>query len=112
MCSVSLLDKFGIGQLNIEPNYLSTKGFENVKNKLLKVIIISLIVGVATLNTPIHVVPHELSCNLILGRLWIHAMNGVPSTLHKKIKHIYSNKVYTLDADPKPYSILPLEKHK
>lgn len=44
---------------------------------------------------------HNLSCNILLGRPWIHAINGLPSTLHRSMKYIYNNKVYTLKANPK-----------
>lgn len=112
VCSVSLLDRLNIHKSTIRHDSLSIMGFDNVAKKSLGVIIIPLTIGVVTLNTPIHIMSYQLSRNLILGREWIHAMNSVPSTLHRKIKYIYNNKVHTLDIDPKPYTVLHLEKTK
>lgn len=112
VCSLSLLDRLDIDQSTIRLDYFSIKGFENVKKKPLGVNIMSLTARVVTLNTPIQVIPYELSCNLILGGQWIHAMNGVPSTLHHKMKYIYNNIVHTLDVDVEPDSVFQLERNK
>lgn len=55
----------------------------------------------ATISTLVYVMVEKLPCNLLLGRLWIHALGVVPSTLHKSINFIYSNQVVTDRVDPK-----------
>jgi hypothetical protein len=64
------------------------------------------------LQTPIHVMPHDLSCHILLGRLWIHVMNVVPSTLHRKMKYIYNKKIHMIEYDLEPNSCLNIEKGK
>lgn len=67
----------------------------------LGVIILLVKVGKVMLQTPTHVMPHNLSYNLMLDRPWIHEMNVVPSTLHHMLKYIYNNKVHMVKDDPK-----------
>lgn len=67
-------------------------------------------VGKVTLQTPIHVMPHEFLYNLLLGRPCIHEMNVVTSMLHYMLKYIYSNKVYTMKVDPKSENYLQFDK--
>lgn len=55
------------------------------------------------LPTPIHIMQGPLSYNILLGRPWIHAMKGVPSTLHRIMKFEYNNKIYMVDTDEQSY---------
>jgi hypothetical protein len=111
VCSVNLLKKLHFNKSDIFLDSLSIQWFDNVGKKLLGFITLPIRAGKLMLQTPIHLMPHDLSYNLLLGRTWIHAMNGVPYTLYRKMKYFEENKVYTLDEDPKPNSFL-IEKNK
>ena len=78
--------------------------------KYLGVITLPITIGEATLQIPIHVMPHDLSYNPLLGRPWIHEMNAMPSTLDHIMKYVYNNHIYEIEIDPKPKSCLHLEK--
>lgn len=88
----------------IKPNNIYIFGFDNVGRKPLR-----------TIKLPIKVVPcfhilvsmsfWILSYNLLLGRLWIHAMKGVLYTLHQEMKYEYNNKIYVVKADEKVYTL-------
>lgn len=54
--------------------------------------------------------PDDLSYNHLLGRPWIHKINGVPSTLHRVIKYVYNNKFYRLKANTEPKIFLMDER--
>lgn len=62
-----------------------------------------------TLQTMIHVIPNDLSYNLLLGRPWLHEMHVVPSTLHCIMKYVYNKKIYTIIVDIEPYDCLKIE---
>ena len=110
MCSVNLLDRLHVGKSQIKPDSVFVQGFDNTTEQLLSVITLPITIGVATLQTPIHVMPYDLSYNLLLGRPWIHEMNAVPSTLHRIMKYVYNNKIYQVEIDLEPESCVYLEK--
>lgn len=101
ICSVNILDKIGMDITLIQLVDLSIKGFDNVGREPLAVITLLVKVGKVVLQNLIHVMPHDLSYNLLLGRPWIHEMKRVPSMLHHSMKYIYNNKVYMIRFDPK-----------
>lgn len=112
VCSINLLDKIKVDKIQIQPDSLSIRGFDNIGKKPLGVITLPITIGKETLQTPVDVMPHDLSYNLLLGRQWIHEMNGMPSTLHRKMKYLYNNKVHTIKADPQLDSFLIEKKGK
>lgn len=57
-------------------------------------------IGLVTIPTLVHVMQGPLSYNLLLGRLWIHALGAVSSTLHGSIKFVANNQVVTIKVDP------------
>lgn len=104
ICCVDLLDKINWDYSSIQPDHLCVRGFDNVLKESLGIVILPIKVGPMTLPTPIHVIPNHLNYNLLLGRPWIHAMNVVPSTLHRTIKFIYNNELHSIKADSSPYN--------
>lgn len=93
VCSNDLLIKLGMDRSLIQPNALSIHGFDDVGRRPLGIITLPIKVGLIVLPTLIHVILDVLSYNILLGRPCIHAMGGVPSTLHRIVKYTY-NKVY------------------
>ncbi|KAI5317112.1 hypothetical protein L3X38_036819 [Prunus dulcis] len=73
---------------------------------------IELMIGDLKSNTLFHVIDAMTSCNLLLGRLWVHENGIVPSTLHECFKF------YRGGADAKFYinedvafEVIPVEVH-
>lgn len=95
VCSINLLDKINWDYSFLQPNSLNVCGFDNVNRKSLGTITLPITIGPMTLPAPIHVMPNTLNYNLLLGRLRIHAIKEVPSTLHHTIKD-----------DPNPYNVV------
>lgn len=65
--SVNLLDKFDVEKLEIQPDSLSIKGFDNVEKQPIGVINLPILVRLVTFQTPIHVMPNDISYNILLG---------------------------------------------
>jgi hypothetical protein len=63
--SVTLLDKLVVDKSRIKPKSLLIYGFDSVGMKPIGVITLPIIVGKAMLQTPIHVMPRDLSYNLL-----------------------------------------------
>jgi hypothetical protein len=51
--------------------------------------------------TLIYAILDDLSYKFLLGIIWIHVMRGVPSTLHRMMKFLCNEKVYTIKDDSK-----------
>ena len=47
----------------------------------------------------LHVIDILVTFAILLGRLWFHPLDGVPSTIHQKIKFPYKNKVVTISTE-------------
>lgn len=82
VCGIDLLHKIKVDTSLIKLDKLKIHGFDNLGIQSLGTITLPIKVGPVTLSTLFHVMLGALSYNMILGRLWIHAMGAVPSTLH------------------------------
>lgn len=60
VCSVSLLDQLEIDRSQIILYFISIQGFDNTKKQPLSVITLLIVVGLVTLQTPIHVLLDDL----------------------------------------------------
>ncbi|RVW29325.1 Gypsy retrotransposon integrase-like protein 1 [Vitis vinifera] len=59
-------------------------------------LMIDLQIGPATFSTLFQVLRIPTSFNLLLGRLWIHIVGVIPSSLHQKVKSIHDGQVITV----------------
>jgi len=50
----------------------------------------------------------KLSCNLLLGRPWLHDMGTIPSIVHGYLKYEYEGNIHKIIGDPKPYALCNL----
>ncbi|KAK4733918.1 hypothetical protein R3W88_008179 [Solanum pinnatisectum] len=65
---------------------------------------VGLSIGDVKSNTLIHVIDGKTSCNLLLGRPWVHENGVVPSTLHQCMKYMKDEEVLKIDADINPFT--------
>jgi hypothetical protein len=110
VCSITLLDKLGVDKSQIQPDSLSIRGFNNIGRQLLDIITLPITVVKETLQNHFHVMPYEISYNIILGRPWIHDMHVMPCTLHRIMNYVYKNKVYKVDIFIELESFLKVKK--
>ena len=50
-----------------------------------------------------HVVKTEVSCHILLGRLWLHKHQLVPSTYHQYVKGRLNGRMIWIAANPSPF---------
>jgi hypothetical protein len=111
ICSMDMLKSIKANLSTSQPDNNLIRGFDNIDKNTLGIITLPIKVGLVILNTPFHVMPRSLHYNLLLGRPWLHEMHAIPSTLHRKVKFIHNNMVYTLHADDAPNPCLNIQTH-
>lgn len=99
VCSIELLPKINIDLSSLNTSSVDIHGFDNVGRQALGTIVLPLRLGPVTVPTLVYVMEKKLPYNLLLGKLWIHVMGAVSSTLHKSIKFICNNKVVIVKVD-------------
>ena len=57
-----------------------------------------LLIGLATFPTLFQLLRILASFNLLLGRLWIHRVEGILSFLHQKVNFIHDRQVITIQS--------------
>lgn len=112
VCSLDMLKAINVDMSTMKLDNLPICGFDNISKKNLEFITLPIKVDPIVLDTLIHVMPGLLNYNLLLGRLWLHNMRAIPSTLHCKVKFIYENVMCTLHADNRPNNRYNVESFK
>ncbi|XP_059658458.1 uncharacterized protein LOC132304753 [Cornus florida] len=79
----TVFEQLGIPSFSIRPTSNPLMGFDGTKVDPLGVVDLSVTVAKRTLKENFVLTEIHPSYNLIMGRGWIHRMNGVPSTLHQ-----------------------------
>ena len=94
----------GCSKEDVDPSHrIIIKAYDDGENFSKGIITLPVTVGLATENTLFHVLDIEMNCNMILGRLWLHAMKAIPSTYHQCLKFSYDNVEVTILGDPDPF---------
>ncbi|XP_019239749.1 PREDICTED: uncharacterized protein LOC109219733 [Nicotiana attenuata] len=77
-------------QMNLEekivPRCITLTSFNNAVERTSGEITLPVLAGGITLETTFHIMDQDTAYNAIIGRLWIHAMKAVPSSLYQVIK--------------------------
>nr|XP_016466154.1 PREDICTED: uncharacterized protein LOC107788921 [Nicotiana tabacum] len=71
---------------NIVPRCITLIGFNNAVERISGEITLPVLAGGVTLEMTFHIMDHSTAYNAIVGRLWIHPMRAVPSSLYQVIK--------------------------
>ncbi|XP_059627660.1 uncharacterized protein LOC132270498 [Cornus florida] len=91
--SANIITKAVFEQLEIPSSSICSTssplmGFDGTKVDPLRVIDLSVTTAKRTLKENFVLTEIHLSYNLIMGRGWIHRMNGVPSTFHQVMRYL------------------------
>nr|XP_016482256.1 PREDICTED: uncharacterized protein LOC107803135 [Nicotiana tabacum] len=70
----------------IMPLCITLTGFNNAVERTSGEITLLVLAGGVTLETTFHIMEHATMYNAIVGRLWIHPMRAIPSSLYQAIK--------------------------
>lgn len=62
-------------------------------------------VGHKMVHQKVYIFQVKLPYNLLLGRLWIHKIRTVTSTLHQSIKFMHKGKQVTIHAEENPIDV-------
>ncbi|XP_009626024.1 uncharacterized protein [Nicotiana tomentosiformis] len=77
-------------QMRLEDKIMSLcitlTGFNNAVERTSGEITLLVLAGGMTLETTFHIMEHATMYNAIVGRLWIHPMRAIPSSLYQAIK--------------------------
>src|SRR3989440_3850302 len=98
VCPLKLLSKFKIEKAELEPPDALIRAYDNTKRSVevtfqakVKEGPIKRVVTVTVLNIP-------ATFAVLLGRPWFHPLGRVSSTLHRKMKFPFNNKIVTICA--------------
>lgn len=80
-----LLRKIGKYDTDSKLDKMVLSNYEGKTNKPSGVIQVNVLVGTTTRPTLFIVIPTKADYNLLLGREWIHEVECVPSSMHKRI---------------------------
>jgi len=83
------------------------QAFDGTKRDVLGDIELPLQIGAYTFDVIFQVMNIEPAYTILLGRLWIHAANAVPSTLHQRIKYVIKEKIVTVRGEKAMLVIKP-----
>ena len=81
---------------NFGPSTQTIRAYDNTQRKVMGTLKIELLIGPAIFVTVFQVLRIPTSFNLLLGRLWIHRVGAIPSSLHQKVKFIHDGQVVTV----------------
>nr|XP_009794213.1 PREDICTED: uncharacterized protein LOC104241012 [Nicotiana sylvestris] len=70
----------------IVPRCITLMGFNNAVERTSGKITLPILARGVTLETTFHIMNQDTTYNAIIGRLWIHAMRAIPSSLYQVIK--------------------------
>ncbi|XP_050222407.1 uncharacterized protein LOC126672500 [Mercurialis annua] len=99
VCPLKVLPKLGMTKDDLQKTELIIRGYDESRRQvegtfktIIKVRPIESVVEFMVVDIPI-------SYALLLGRPWFHALGGIPSTLHQKIKFPFNDEVITISAE-------------
>src|SRR2546425_13242692 len=93
---LKLLSKFRIEASELEPSSMVIRAYDNTKRGVEGTFVAKIKVGPVESITDVTVLDIPATFAMLLGRPWFHPLGGVPSTLHRKIKFPFEDKVVTV----------------
>src|SRR2546421_4051572 len=98
VCPLKLLSKFKIEKAELEPSDALIRAYDNTKRSVEGTFQAKVKVGPIESMITVTVLDIPATFAMLLGRPWFHPLGGVPSTLHRKIKFPFEDKVVTVCA--------------
>uniref|UniRef100_A0A803MX29 Peptidase A2 domain-containing protein n=1 Tax=Chenopodium quinoa TaxID=63459 RepID=A0A803MX29_CHEQI len=99
LCSREYLYKIGYNDLHITYRSILLRGFDQLPREVTGSIVLPLVHENAPLSIEFMVVDFRLSCNLLLGRPWLHRCKAISSSLHQKLRMRASWGIITICGD-------------
>ncbi|KAM2942227.1 hypothetical protein COP2_031374 [Malus domestica] len=99
----STMTTIGIKVDELSLSHLLIQGFNQGAQRAMGMIRVEMTIGELKSSTIFHVIDARTSYGLLLGRPWIHANGGIPSTLHQCLK-FYREGVKVIYGDTKPFT--------
>jgi hypothetical protein len=93
LMSYTMLREIGKSDEDLTQTNMMIVDFEGNVSPAQGAICVELTIGSKTLATTFFVIKGRISCNLLLGRNWIHANYCIPSTNGSEIQWRWSKKV-------------------
>ena len=91
--SLKALKSLALNTRPINPEKITILGFNQISQKSLGSVILTLRFGQLITKTKFHVLDAHTSYKALLGRPWLHENHVVPSTLHQCMKYVFEGKV-------------------
>ncbi|XP_069150804.1 uncharacterized protein [Solanum lycopersicum] len=99
ICSLSTLRQLRFDFGNLEQMQVNVRAFDNVQRDTLGEVNLTLQMGPTEFSAKFQVLYIDTSYNLLLGRLFIHMVGAVPSTLHQMMKLVWKNEELVLHGE-------------
>src|SRR2546425_2345249 len=98
VCPLKLLSKFKIEKAELEPSDALIRAYDNTKRSVEGTFQAKVKVGPVESMVTVTVLDIPATFAVLLGRPWFHPLGGVSSTLHRKIKFPFNDKIVTICA--------------
>src|SRR3954447_17645069 len=98
VCPLKLLLRFKIEKAELEPSDALIRAYDNTKRSVEGTFQAKVKVGPVESMVTVTVLDIPATFAMLLGRPWFHPLGGVPSTLHRKIKFPFEDKIVTICA--------------
>ena len=89
VCPLKLLAKMGIAREDLKPSDLVIRAYDDSKRVVEGTFTAKVKTGPIISEVEFTVLDIPMTFAVLLGRPWFHALGGVPSTVHQKIKFLY-----------------------
>ena len=100
VCPSKLLAKMGIAREDLKPSNLVIRAYDDSKRAVEGTFTTKVKTGPIISEVEFTVLDIPMTFVVLLGRPWFHALGGVPSTVHQKIKFPCQDEVLTISAEP------------
>ncbi|KAH7848618.1 hypothetical protein Vadar_005180 [Vaccinium darrowii] len=89
----------GIPAADIRLSNQGVKGYDNSKRNIVGCVMLTMEVETLKQEVEFFVMDIPATFYLLLGRLWLHEIGAVPSTLHQKVKFVVDGKMIVVLGD-------------
>ncbi|XP_077251836.1 uncharacterized protein LOC143891069 [Tasmannia lanceolata] len=100
ICPLNTAATLGFGPGDFIPSEQGILAYDGTRRDVIGTLATEIQIGGEDFDIEFQVLDIKASFLLLLGRLWLHKVGVIPSTLHQKLKFIHNNKVVTVKGDP------------
>ena len=86
----------GLSIEDFVPTDQHVKAYDNSRRKVLGTVTLKLTIGPMIKKVEFQVLNIALCFNMLLGRLWIHDTEAVPSSLYQKVRFLHEGTIVTV----------------